>query len=91
MLKNDTLKNGTSRIGLYGSASPPGFAHVMSKPFHLVHVFLQWTITDFFLKPLIHNPPLKLKKLMAAFFNFQLFSTNHKSWFEFSAKFSSNA
>ena len=27
MLKNDTLKNGTSRIGLYGSAprpSPPG-------------------------------------------------------------------
>ena len=23
MLKNDTLKNGTSRIGLYGSA-PPG-------------------------------------------------------------------
>ena len=22
MLKNDTLKNGTSRIGLYGSASP---------------------------------------------------------------------
>ena len=24
MLKNDTLKNGTSRIGLYGSAPPPG-------------------------------------------------------------------
>ena len=24
MLKNDTLKNGTSRIGVYGSA-PPGF------------------------------------------------------------------
>ena len=23
MLKNDTLKNGTSRIGLYGSAPPP--------------------------------------------------------------------
>ena len=28
MLKNDTLKNGTSRIGLYGSA-PPG-CHVTS-------------------------------------------------------------
>ena len=27
MLKNDTLKNGTSRIGLYGSA-PPGVLHV---------------------------------------------------------------
>ena len=24
MLKNDTLKNGTSRVGLYGSAPPPG-------------------------------------------------------------------
>ena len=24
MLKNDTLKNGTSRIDLYGSAPPPG-------------------------------------------------------------------
>ena len=24
MLKNDTLKNGTSRIGLYGSAPPGG-------------------------------------------------------------------
>ena len=24
MLKNDTLKNDTSRIGLYGSAPPPG-------------------------------------------------------------------
>ena len=23
MLKNDILKNGTSRIGLYGSAPPP--------------------------------------------------------------------
>ena len=23
MLKNDTLKSGTSRIGLYGSAPPP--------------------------------------------------------------------
>ena len=33
MLKNDTLKNGTSRIGLYGSA-PPGisfaFLHLAS-------------------------------------------------------------
>ena len=27
MLKNDTLKNGTSRIGLYGSASP-GICHL---------------------------------------------------------------
>ena len=24
MLKNDTLKNGTSRVGLYGSPPPPG-------------------------------------------------------------------
>ena len=24
MLKNDTLKNGTSRTGLYGNALPPG-------------------------------------------------------------------
>ena len=24
MLKNDTLKNGTSRVGLYGSVPPPG-------------------------------------------------------------------
>ena len=24
MLKNDSLKNGMSRIGLYGSAPPPG-------------------------------------------------------------------
>ena len=24
MLENDTLKNGTSRIGLYGSSPPPG-------------------------------------------------------------------
>ena len=24
MLKNDILKNGTSRVGLYGSALPPG-------------------------------------------------------------------
>ena len=36
MLKNDTLKNGTSRIGLYGSA--PGF-HLFSFPhcFHIVN------------------------------------------------------
>ena len=27
MLKNDTLKNGTSRIGLYGSAPPPPDKH----------------------------------------------------------------
>ena len=27
MLKNDTLKNGTSRVGLYGSA-PPGLGKV---------------------------------------------------------------
>ena len=30
MLKNDTLKNGTSRIGLYGSAPPP--AETMAQP-----------------------------------------------------------
>ena len=29
MLKNDTLKNGTSRIGLYaGSAPPPDFSYL---------------------------------------------------------------
>ena len=27
MLKNDSLKNGTSRIGLYGSAPLPGARH----------------------------------------------------------------
>ena len=32
MLKNDTLKNGTSRIGLYGSA-PPGDVDVISGHF----------------------------------------------------------
>ena len=32
MLKNDTLKNGTSRIGLYGSAPPPGHTPPANKP-----------------------------------------------------------
>ena len=30
MLKKDTLKNGTSRIGVYGSASPLGSTSIMS-------------------------------------------------------------
>ena len=30
MLKNDTLKNGTSRIGLYGSAPPPPEASTLN-------------------------------------------------------------
>ena len=33
MLKNDTLKNGTSRIGLYGSAHP-GTAALVKKHFN---------------------------------------------------------
>ena len=40
MLKNDTLKNGTSRIGLYGSA-PPGIktdSTVICVPCMLEHV-----------------------------------------------------
>ena len=36
MLKNDTLKNGTSRIGLYGSAPPPpGDENARFSSFHL--------------------------------------------------------
>ena len=31
MLKNDTLKNGMSRIGLYGSAPPSGFGPISFK------------------------------------------------------------
>ena len=40
MLKNDTLKNGTSRIGLYGSAPPGSCIAVLNsemKLFHKVH------------------------------------------------------
>ena len=46
MLKNDTLKNGTSRIGLYGSA-PPGLCdHPVSdngslKPELILHLTLK--------------------------------------------------
>ena len=40
MLKNDTLKNGTSRIGLYGSAPPPpGVVHTT--------VFLDSSVLDY--------------------------------------------
>ena len=33
MLKNDTLKNGTSHIGLYGNAPPPGLCVIWSLVF----------------------------------------------------------
>ena len=54
MLKNDTLKNGTFRIGLYGSA-PPGFKSQF--PAKLIFVWnekfilLSLNLPDFFIKP----------------------------------------
>ena len=54
MLKNDTLKNGTSRIGLYGSAPPPGEYQWVEEQNELkksVRDFLcEWNVSVFLLK-----------------------------------------
>ena len=47
MLKNDTLKNGTSRTGLYGSAPPLGFFYLRSIYLSLSKVETSFRFTRF--------------------------------------------
>ena len=60
MLKNDTLKNGTSRTGLYGSA-PPGCIRTAWKRMGNMFATVLTTIKT------IWRPDLKYKNLTSIF------------------------
>ena len=59
MMKNDTLKNGTSCIGLYGSA-PPGGGGSMQ----LNQTFLMSMFCNNYLKKPVHFNSKKLKRIV---------------------------
>ena len=65
MLKNDTLKNGTPRIGLCGSAprvrggSPyPDLNYPLSILFFFLEIFLDWTELEFLIQNCVALIPL---------------------------------
>ena len=68
MLKNDTLKNGTSRKGLYGSAPPPPPPDKMKilslKQQQGVYMFHPEVLIKFFLFGIIYFSSLQMEPFM---------------------------